>query len=92
MKPTSQLSPLERQERANDARHLLNHPLLLEAFDALQKRSIEELLAARLGDLTAQEAHARMKALDEIRGYLNSIVNDEKVAVSRESSRHPITR
>lgn len=77
------LSPLEREERAADARALLANPLLKEILAELEDRSIQELRQADLGGLTAQAAHARIKALDEIKAHLKSIVSDEKMA-SRE--------
>jgi hypothetical protein len=69
-------SPLELEDRASDARALLNNKVLNEAFEEMQAEYIQLLIQAPVGDLTATTAHASMKVLEAVKAKLHSFVND----------------
>lgn len=64
---------------AADARALINSEIFDRAMKALEVRYMKELVQAPLGDLTATAAHARLKAIQDIRMHLNSYSTDEKM-------------
>ena len=76
---------VEKMHRASEANILLNHPLMQEMFKNLEERALSSIRGSIPGDLTAAAACATIKALEDIRGYLNGVVNDEKVADQLES-------
>lgn len=81
------ISPLEREERAAEARALLGSKIFREAMDALNKEYVDELIQSPIGGLTATQAHAKLYALQEIRSKLQSYVTDLEMAVKRENNR-----
>ena len=78
-----ELSPLELQERAADARSLLNSPVVKEVFDRLQAEYLQDLIQAPVGGLTAVHAHASMKALADVRAGLERVINDATFAARK---------
>lgn len=40
------MDAIERQKRADDARMLLDHPLMREAFDKVERQAVEAMLEA----------------------------------------------
>lgn len=76
----TQLSSLEREEKAADATMILNHPVFQEAMDAVYSRAEGILLTADIGGLTASSAHAIMKAVKDIRSQLQSYITDDKLS------------
>ena len=71
-------SSYELDERAAEAAFLLNHPLLKEAFDSLQKNYVEQIIAASGDEMI--EPHAKIRVLQEVKEHLQSIVSDKKIA------------
>lgn len=77
------LSPEEIEERAAEARHLMNSKVLKEAFEAAQQECMRELIQADVGSLTAATAHARMKALDGVLQQLQVFINEATMQRNR---------
>jgi hypothetical protein len=56
-----------------------------EMFRNLEERAMSSIRGSTPGDLTAAAACATIKALEDIRGYFNGVINDEKVADQLEA-------
>lgn len=70
-------SPAEMAKRAAE---LKDDPLVLGIFDTLEARYISDWRNTQPGDTQKREAaFARISALDDIKGRLNSIANAPKV-------------
>lgn len=77
----AELSREELLELAAEAERLLApNSLFQRILKTITADAVAELVQAPLYDLTAQAAHARMRALESIRGQLQIIVNDAKMA------------
>lgn len=72
----SQLTPLQIEERAAEARSLLHNSVLLEAVGNAKKEQLQVLIQADVGSLTASTAHATVKALDGVLQQLQVFVNE----------------
>lgn len=70
------LSPELIEERAADAKALMNNKVLLEAIEAARQEYLRELIQADPGSLTAAAAHAKVKALDGVLQQLQVIINE----------------
>jgi len=70
---------LARDERAADAKELLDHPLLQEVLEKLEREATEALLSAGPGSPVALSAHYRILAVRAIRAELISLVEDPKM-------------
>lgn len=79
----AKLQPHEIEERAAEARNILNSEAFKVVIDAVHNRCIQTLLSEPVGSLTAASAHATMKALTEIKGELQSQINDETILHKR---------
>ena len=66
-------------ERAAQARDLLNATVVDEAFAVLRERHIQALISNAPGTLTAQDAHASIRVLEQVRMQLKSFDTDEKM-------------
>lgn len=73
------LSDFQIDERAAEARNLLENTLLNEALDTIYSKAVTQLLNVDVGSLTAATAHAMMKAIPAVRSQLESYVNDAKM-------------
>jgi hypothetical protein len=75
-------------ERGVQAEKLLNHPLLIEAFDAVKAalRTAWENSPARDSE-GREELFRRIKATNDARGYLDQAIRDGKVAVHNREER-----
>lgn len=69
-------SPQETEERAAEARALLNNSVLKEAFAKVREEQLRVLIQEPVGSLTAGAAHATVKALDGVLQQLQVIVNE----------------
>jgi hypothetical protein len=78
------LDRLEKLQRAQDADALLKHPLLVEAFDALEAVAMSSIRSSDPGGLTATAACATLKVIHDIKEHLKGVVNDDKVAEQLE--------
>jgi len=65
------------EERAAEARSFINSDVVKTIFENLQQEYLQQLIQAEVGGLTAATAHARIKALEDIRNSLQSVVNDQ---------------
>jgi hypothetical protein len=74
-------NPYQDAQRANDAKELVAHPLLVEAFDQLEK---SYLSAWRESDPMAQDERERLwlaiQVLEHVKGNLRVIIENGAVA------------
>lgn len=77
--PERRLSNLEVEERAADAKALLNSEVFNRALDDVRSRQLGILINADVGSLTAGAAHAMLKALEEIKNQLDQYIADNKM-------------
>lgn len=74
----TKLSAYEIAERAANARAALNDPTLTDALDQIQQEYVRELIQTDVGGLTAVQLHANIRAVENLRARLQSMINDEK--------------
>lgn len=70
------LSAADQEEIQADLRNMMESPAFEFLLQRAQERAIQKLLAEPVGSLTAASAHASMKALTELRGELQALLND----------------
>jgi hypothetical protein len=70
---------LQRDERAAEARDLLDNPLLQEIYQKLESEAVEALLRAEPGSSVATASHLRIMALRSIQAELTRLVEDPKM-------------
>lgn len=73
-----QLSAIEIEERAAEARNILNSPTMKSIWEELQAEYTEQLIQAEVGGLTASTAHASMKVLRDVQSRLQTYVTDQQ--------------
>ena len=73
------LSNYQVDERAAEAKAILDNSVFKDALDDVYSRSLGILLNSDVGSLTASTAHASMKAIRDIRSQLESYVSDQKM-------------
>jgi len=73
------LRPDEIEERAAEARNLLNSPVLKQAMEDTRQEYLRQLIQADVGSLTAATAHASMKVLEGVLQQLQVYVNEATV-------------
>lgn len=61
---------MELEERAAEAQAILNNPAFKAAMECIHSRSLNILIAADVGSLTASSAHATLKALRDVEAQL----------------------
>lgn len=74
----TRLSAFEISERAANARAALNDPTLQDALDHIQQEYLTELIQTDVGGLTAVQLHANIRAVENLRARLQSMITDEK--------------
>ena len=72
---TGKLQPHEIEERAAEARSILNSAVFQQAVEDLNKEYIQRLIQNDVGTLTAATAHASMKVLSEVQAKLKTYIN-----------------
>lgn len=79
------MTDLEKKEAlaAEAGRLLQPGSMFNQIITSLTSECIQELTNAAIGDLTATAAHAKLKALNDIKGRLRSIQNDATMARHR---------
>ena len=77
--PKPRLSNFETEEKAHQAQSILNDPVFKGAIDDVYSKSIQNLLNAEVGSLTASAAHASIKAILLIRSQLEEYISDDKI-------------
>jgi len=75
----SRLSDYEVDERAAEAKSILDNSVFADALDDVYSRALGTLLNADVGSLTASTAHATMKAIRDVRKQLEQYVDDQKM-------------
>lgn len=78
--------------RAEDAKRLLEHPLLNEVLDGIEAEAISRWRTTRNDDVqTREEYFQTVRANDRLRAGLQAIVNDGKVA-AHVAARHAVAQ
>jgi hypothetical protein len=71
----------DKQARAEKAASLLRHELFVEAFDYLDTQFIEAWKSSEVADNeTRERIYNLSQALNALRGYFQSVVEDGKLA------------
>jgi len=70
---------LERDEKAADAKELLDHPLLTEILENLLKEATEQILANPPGSDVSLFSHHRVLAIRALQADLIRCVEDPKM-------------
>lgn len=78
-----QRSEFEIEERAAEAKALLNSPLFVDVVKGLKEVYISNLVAAEVGSQDAMAAHAGLKVVNDLRASLESVINDQKMRQHR---------
>lgn len=65
------------EERAAEARVILNNPVFKNALEDVYSRALGTLLNADVGSLTAGTAHASIKAVRDVQKQLEQYVADK---------------
>lgn len=76
---TGKRTPLEIQELAQEADKLLNSPFWKLVHFELRQEYFNTLLTEQPYSLTAQHAHARLRALEDVVAKLNSFKTEEQM-------------
>jgi hypothetical protein len=71
------LSNFEVEEKSGEADAILNNPVFRSAVDEIHSRAVGTLVTADVGSLTAQQAHAMIKAINEIKTQLGQYIVDD---------------
>jgi hypothetical protein len=79
------MDQLQLDERAADAKAILNHPLVTACFDALERRAFET--AVNTTDMeNIMLALQDLRALRALRAELQTVVSDASVARRRRTN------
>jgi hypothetical protein len=70
----------ELDERASEARTILNSPLYKEVMEKMERDFTDRMRNAPIGSPESQAAHAMLKVLAEFQLDFVSIINDQKMA------------
>jgi hypothetical protein len=77
--PPPRLNNFDVEERSHSAQALLASKEFRDAMQEVYSRAAGTLLEAEVGSLTANSAHAMMKAVLDIRSQLEQYINDHKM-------------
>jgi hypothetical protein len=83
---------LERDERAAEARALLDNPLLQEIYSKLESDAFEALIHAEPGSPAATSCHLRIMALRAIQADLIRMVEDPKMLRAANERRRRLSQ
>ena len=75
-------------ERAAEARNILNSPLFQEAIRNMREQYIARLMQAVVGSDEAKEAHAMLKIINEFKANFTSIMTDQKMDQYYRKAQH----
>ena len=78
------MSPQDLDERAANARAILNNPTFKEALSATRDFYIGALMAEQVGSLAATTAHASMKALGDVEQRLKLFISEANTQRNRK--------
>jgi len=73
------LSNYEIEQRAGEANSILRHPVFISALEEVYSRAVGTLLGADVGSLTATQAHAMMKAINDLQAQLKQYEVDHEL-------------
>lgn len=75
------MTPEQEVSRGEQARDLLNHPLLVEAFDLIEGETIKAWEDSPARDTEGRERlWLQLKLLRRLRGHIESVVDSGKMA------------
>ena len=77
-------SDFELDERAAEAKFILNNPVFLEAVDELQRQHLQALMSSGIGSEQAVMCHAKMVVLDELLAQIGSAITDQRMNKQRK--------
>ena len=77
-------SEFELDERAAEAKFVLNNPVFLEAVAGLREQYIKNLMASGIGSELATMSHAKMVVLEELIAQIGSAITDQRMAKQRK--------
>lgn len=81
MTPEEELARREERSRGDRARELLADPLLVEAFDVLSRRFVDEWLASPARDVEGREKLWQLqRLLGSLRAHLGQVVETGRLA------------
>ena len=83
---------LQRDERAAEAKSLLDNPLLQEIYQKLELDAVEALLHAEPGSSAATACHLRIMALRAIQADLIRMVEDPKMLRAASERRRRLSQ
>jgi hypothetical protein len=69
------LSLSEIEDMSADARNALNTKVVWRIFDDMELNYINRLKAANVGDLSATDAHASLRVLEDVKAQLELYAN-----------------
>lgn len=76
-------SSFELDERAAAASAILDSDLVKEVLEAMKVECFDKLIITTVGGDEAREAHAMLKAVEDFRNRLYSVINDKKIAQAK---------
>lgn len=74
---------LQLDERAAEARNILNSPLYKEVLEKMEQDFTDRMRNAPIGSDKSTEAHAMLKVLAEFQANFVSIIMDQKMVEQR---------
>jgi hypothetical protein len=75
-------------QRGNDAKRVLDEPLLKEAFEAVEAALIAEIRRVDIGNAAKQQNLVTcIQLLGKVRGYIESVVNTGQMAAIAEEQK-----
>jgi len=77
-------SEFELDERASEAKFILNNPLFVEAVESLREQYITSLMASSIGSEQADMCHAKMVVLEELIAQIGSAITDQRMTKQRK--------
>lgn len=77
------MSPEREKARADEAKHLLEHPLLVEAFQAIESRLVDQLAVAELTPERRDRLQTLLASGRLYRKYLENVVAGGALAAAQ---------
>jgi hypothetical protein len=76
-------SDYELDERATEAKFVLNNPVFQDAVQGLREQYIKQLMGSKIGSEDATVSHAKLIILEEIIAQIGSAMTDQKMQRQR---------
>ena len=77
-------SEYELDERAAEAKFILNNVIFIEAIEELRKQFIQALMSSGIGSEDAMVAHAKIVVLEELIAQIGSAITDQRMTKQRK--------